>query len=121
MKNQVNKLELEKIYKEYCIDDLGGIEEEDKFKNMMLSFIEFRLEVSGGSEYNCMVSMNTPDNFLDEIFLFNDMMDDWSGQYRGDFSYEHYDYLKKLLATSDLEENIKNEILEGFRKRYEID
>ena len=114
------KLELEKIYKEYCLTDLES-QEKDKFIDMMLSFVEFRLEVSGGDKHSCSVSMENVLNFLDEIFLFNNMMDDWSGQYRGDFSYEHYDYLKKLLATSNLEENIKNEILEGFRKEYDLE
>ena len=60
------KLELEKIYKEYCLTDLES-QEKDKFIDMMLTFIEFRLEVSGGNEYGCMVSMNNIPNFLDEI------------------------------------------------------
>jgi hypothetical protein len=113
------KLELEKIYKEYCECDVER--EEDKFINMMKTFIEFRLEVSGGSEYRCMVSMVNVTNFLDEIFLFDNMMDDWGGCYRGDFCWEKFEILEKLVNESNLEKEIKNEILEGYRKEYGMD
>ena len=45
----------------------------EEFIDMMFVFVEFRLEVSGGSEYGCMVSMNSVSNFLDEIFLYDNM------------------------------------------------
>ena len=78
------KLELERIYKEYCEGDLEGLKGEDEFVEVLVGFVKFRLNVSGGSEYGCMVSMNSVNNFLDEIFLFDNMMCDWSGCYRGD-------------------------------------
>jgi hypothetical protein len=115
------KLELERIYKEYCNDDLEAQEGKDKFIDMMKVFVEFRLEVSGGSEYSCMVSMNNVSNFLDEIFLYDNMMDDWSGGYRGDFCWENYEELKEEVDKSNLEEDIKKEILEGYRKEYGMD
>ena len=87
----------------------------------MFTFIEFRLDVSGGEESSCMVSMNTVNNFLNEIFLYNNMMDDWSGQYRGDFCYENFEALKKLINKSNLEEKYKKEILEGYEKEYGIE
>jgi hypothetical protein len=113
------KLELEKIYKEYCEGDVER--EEDKFINMMKTFIEFRLEVSGGNKCGCMVSMTTVTNFLNEIFLFDNMMDDWGGCYRGDFCWEKFECLEKLVNKSDLEKEIKNKILEGYRKEYGMD
>jgi hypothetical protein len=115
------KLELESIYKEYCNSNLGGLKGEDKFIDMMFVFVEFRLEVSGGCEHGCMVSMDSVNNFLDEIFLYDNMMDDWGGGYRGDFCYENYDSLKELIDKSSLEKNIKVEILEGYRKEYGMD
>ena len=68
-----------------------------------------------------MVSMNSVSNFLNEIFLYDNMMDDWSGGYRGDFCYENFEELERLVNSSNLEENIKNEILEGYRKEYGMD
>jgi hypothetical protein len=115
------KLELENIYREYCNSDLEGLRGEDEYVDVMFGFVKFRLSVSGGSEGGCMNSMNSVKNFLDEIFLYNNMMDDWSGQYRGDFCYEHFDELKRLVDNSSLEENIKVEILEGYRKEYGMD
>jgi hypothetical protein len=48
-------------------------------------------------------------------------MDDWSGQYRGDFRYENFEALEILVNESNLEENIKKEILDGYRKEYGMD
>ena len=115
------KLELEKIYKEYCLSDLEGLKGEDKYIDMMFTFVEFRLKISGGDKINCSCSMFNTHNFLNEIFLFDNMLDDWSGQYRGDFCWERFEHLKKLVSESFLEENIKKEILEGYRKEYEIE
>ena len=112
------KLELEKIYKNYCNSNLEGLKGEDEFVEILLGFVKFRLMVSGGSEYGCMVSMNSVNNFLDEIFLYDNMMDDWGGCYRGDFCWENFEKLEELVNESNLEENIKIEILEGYRKEY---
>ena len=114
------KLELESIYREYCNSDLEGLKGEDEYVDVMIRFVKFRLHISGGSESSCMSSMNSVSNFLDEIFLYNNMMDDWSGQYRGDFCYEHFDELKELVNKSNLEEDIKVEILEGYKKEYSM-
>jgi hypothetical protein len=109
------KLELERIYKEYCDNNLETLIGEDEFVEVLMGFVKFRLHVSGGSEYGCMVSMNSVNNFLDEIFLYDNMMDDWGGGYRGDFCHENFDSLKELLDNSSLEENIKIEILNGYK------
>jgi hypothetical protein len=115
------KLELEKIYKEYCNNDLEGLKGEDEFVEVLMGFVKFRLYVSGGCEYGCMVSMNSVSNFLDEIFLYDNMMSDWGGGYRGDFCYENFEKLKEEVDKSNLEENIKKEILEGYRKENGMD
>jgi hypothetical protein len=49
------------------------------------------------------------------------MMDDWGGCYRGDFCWEKFEALEKLVNESNLEKEIKNEILEGYRKEYGMD
>jgi len=111
------KLELEKIYKNYCNSDLESLRGEDKkFIDMMFVFVEFRLNVSGGNESSCMMSMDNVSNFLNEIFLYENMISDWSGCYRGEFCGEYFELLKEKVDESDLEENIKNEILEGYKK-----
>jgi hypothetical protein len=115
------KLELEKIYKEYCNNDLEGLKGEDEFVEVLVGFVKFRLYVSGGSEFGCMVSMNCVSNFLDEIFLYDNMMCDWWGGYRGEFCWENFEYLERLVNESNLEEKIKKEILEGYKKEYGMD
>ena len=121
LKNEV-KLELERIYKEYCNSNLEGLRGEDEFIDMMFKFVEFRLYVSGGNESSMgSVGMNYVSSFLDEIFLFDNMMSDWSGDYRGSFCWESFEFLKELLNKSNLEENIKNEILEGYREENGMD
>ena len=57
-------------------------------------------------------------NFLDEIFLFDNMMCDWSGCYRGDYCWENFECFEKLVNESNLEEKIKIEILEGYKEEY---
>jgi hypothetical protein len=115
------KLELERIYREYCNSDLKGLKDEDEFVDVLLGFVKFRLYVSGGNMHDCMVSMNNVSNFLDEIFLYDNMMSDWGGGYRGGFCWECFDSLEELVNESNLEENIKNEILEGYRKENGMD
>jgi hypothetical protein len=111
------KLELEKIYKNYCNSDLESLRGEDeKFIDMMFEFVEFRLSVSGGNESSCMMSMDNVNNFLNEILLYENMISDWSGCYRGEFCGEYFELLEEKVDESDLEENIKNEILEGYKK-----
>jgi hypothetical protein len=121
LKNEI-KVELERIYKEYCNDDLESQGGKDKFIDMMKVFVEFRLEVSGGCESSMgSIGMNYVSSFLDEIFLYDNMMHDWAGCYRGDYCCENFEKLKEEVDKSNLEEDIKKEILEGYRKEYGMD
>jgi hypothetical protein len=119
MKNM--KLEFENIYREYCNSNLEGLIGEDEYVDVMVGFVKFRLYVSGGNEHDCMSSMDNVSNFLDEIFLYNNMIDDWSGGYRGGFRWEYFEELEKLVEQSNLLPNMKHEILEGYRKEYGMD
>ena len=114
------KLELERIYEEYCMGDLGG-GYEDEWSDMLRKFVKFRLDVSGGDKCSMSVSMFSVGNFINEIVLFNNMMCDWGGCYRGDFSSECLDYLIGLLDESNLDEGIKEMIIWGYKKEYEMD
>ena len=122
MVGKEEKLELERIYKEYCNVDLESLRGEDKFIDMMFVFVEFRLKVSGGDKSSMgSIGMNYVSSFLDEIFLYDNMMDDWNGNYRGDSCWECFDSLEELVNKSNLEGNIKSEILEGYRKENGMD
>jgi hypothetical protein len=115
------KVELERIYKEYCFEDLNPLEGEELIDTLK-GFVEFRLSVSGGSGSSMGdIGCETVEGFMNEVFLFQDMMDDWGGMYRGDLSYECLESLKKILEGSDLEESMKIEIIESWKKRYEMD
>ena len=112
------KLELERIYKEYCLEDLNALEGEE-FIDSLKGFMEFRLFVSGGSEHGMgSIGCGTVEGFLNELFLFQDMMDDWSGQYRGDFKWECLESLEKILEGSDLKESVKTKIVESWKENY---
>jgi hypothetical protein len=111
------KLELERIYKEYCENDLESLRGEDEFIDMMFTFVKFRLHVSGGDKTSMgCVSMESVSGFIDNISLYDDMMDDWNGSYRGDFYWESLEYLGELLNKSNLEKNLKIEILQNYRE-----
>ena len=77
--------------------------------------ILFRLNVSGGSESNMSVSMFNVNNFLKEIFLFDDLSCDWGGCYRGEFSSENLEVLEELLDENNVGDNIKEMIIKGYR------
>jgi hypothetical protein len=122
------KIELEKLYKKYCLGDIEWMKEENKKDyKMFKGFVKFRLNVSGGNE-SCMgsVGCGSVSGFLDEIFLFNDLLCDYVGQYRGDLASEYRDYLEELLEKSNLKQeiieglDIKKLILDGYDKYYEL-
>jgi hypothetical protein len=119
------KLELEKIYEKYCLNELKILDEsengEDKEIKMLFEFVKFRLNVSGGNESSMSVSMFNVKNFLDEIFLFDNLLYDWSGSYRGEFDYEYLEVLEELLNESSLDDNVKEMIIKGYRDNYEMD
>ena len=76
----------------------------------------------GGSESSMGdIGCGTVEGFMNELFLFQDMMDDWAGMYRGDFSWECLEGLEGILEGSNLEESVKAEILERWKKRYKMD
>jgi hypothetical protein len=114
------KLELERIYEEYCMGDLSS-GYEDEWSDMLRKFVKFRLEVSGGDKCSMSVSMFSVGNFINEIVLFNNMMCDWGGCYRGDFSSECLDWLMRLLDESSLDEGIKEMIIWGYKKENGMD
>jgi hypothetical protein len=119
------KLELEKIYEKYCLSELESVDEcengENKEIKMLFEFVKFRLNVSGGNESSMSVSMFNVGNFLNEIFLFDNMMCDWGGCYRGEFSWECLEVLERLLNESSLNDKVKEMIIWGYKKEYGMD
>jgi hypothetical protein len=117
------KLTLEDIYYKYCMNELEGNEDEKDIE-MLKQFVKFRLKVSGGSECSAGggVGCDSVNGFLNEISLFDDMMSDWGGAYRGDFSSECLDSLIELLEEANLEQDvfpdldIKELIIEGYKE-----
>jgi hypothetical protein len=122
------KLKLEKVYKEYCLSDLEAISESNLSKTekeeneMFKSFVKFRLNVSGGSESSMGdIGCGTVEGFVNEITLFNDLMDDGAGQYRGDFRYENLEALEELLDENELEDEVKSKVVKLFNEYYGMD
>jgi hypothetical protein len=120
------KLELENIYYKYCMNELECNEDEEI--EMLKQFIKFRLNISGGSESSMgSVGCGSISGFLNEISLFDDMMCDWGGAYRGDFAYECLDGLMNLLEEVNFEQDIipdldiKKLIIEGYKEINGLD
>jgi hypothetical protein len=117
------KLTLEDIYYKYCMNELEGNEDEKDIE-MLKQFVKFRLKVSGGSECSAGggVGCDSVNGFLNEISLFDDMMSDWGGAYRGSFCWECLDSLIELLEEANLEQDvfpdldIKELIIEGYKE-----
>jgi len=66
------------------------------------------------------VGCGTVKGFVNEITLFSDLMDDSTGQYRGDFSYEHLEVLEELLDENEIEDKVKSKIVKLFEKNYNM-
>jgi hypothetical protein len=122
------KLKLEKVYKEYCLSDLEAISEsnlsetEKEENEMFKSFVKFRLSVSGGSESSMGdIGCGTVEGFVNEIILYNNLMDDGAGQYRGDFRYENLEALEELLDENELEDEVKSKVVKLFNEYYGMD
>lgn len=129
------KLELERIFKEFCLQDLpedlrqielNSIEEGDKehgsFYDWMRQYVDFRLYVSGGDKSSMgSIGCNDVKGFLNEIVMFDNMMSDWNGCYRGEFAYECFESLAELVRNSSLDDNIKDEIYKGYAELYGMD
>jgi hypothetical protein len=119
------KLKLENVYKEYCLSDLNAIAESNLSENekadneMFKSFVRFRLSVSGGSESSMgSVGCGTVEGFVNEIILYNNLMDDGSGCYRGDYSYEQLEALEEVLNKNEIEEQVKSKVVKLFEDNY---
>jgi hypothetical protein len=124
------KLLLESLYSGY-INGLVMDFDDDDFGDLILKFVDFRLDVSGGSEKDFgMVGMNYIESFFDELSLVLSFIDDWSGQYGGDWNYENLESFKlcldNLIFELDGEEvNINNDdkklLLSEFINRFNIE
>jgi hypothetical protein len=124
------KLLLESLYSGY-INGLVMDFDDDDFGDLILKFVDFRLDVSGGSEKDFgMIGMNYIESFFDELSLVLSFIDDWSGQYGGDWNYENLESFKlcldNLIFELDGEEVSINDgdkklLLSEFINRFNIE
>jgi|LakMenEpi03Aug12_release.lakeMendotaPanAssembly.Ray.scaffolds.fasta_scaffold189591_3 hypothetical protein len=124
------KLLLENVYRSYinCLVMKMG---DTDFENLILKLVDFRLSVSGGAESSMgSVGMNYIESFFDEIELILNLIDDWSGMYRGDWKYENLEEFKKCLDALEFDllgENVSvNEedrklLIDEFIIRFDIE
>jgi hypothetical protein len=124
------KLMLESLYSGYINGLMLGFDDEE-FEDLIGKLVDFRLSVSGGSESNMgYVGMNYVESFFDEVLDILYLIDDWSGQYRGDFNYENFEEFELCLNNLEFELNgedvkINDEdkklLIEEFKKRLGLD
>jgi hypothetical protein len=80
---------------------------------------EFRLSVSGGSKSSMGdIGMESIIGFINELELFDNMMYDWGGMYRGDFSWECREGLFEILDEVIEDEVFRNEIKNEYNDYY---
>jgi hypothetical protein len=119
--NIEGKLLLEKVYKLYCDNDIDSFDLDDEDFDGVLwrKFRDFRLKVSGGREYSMGdVGMGCISGFVDNIVMWDNMMSDCNGCYRGDLSYECREWLFKLLDEEIVDKEFNNEVKKGYDEWY---
>jgi hypothetical protein len=124
------KIVLESLYSGY-ISGLMINYDDDKFTDMILSLVDFRLDVSGGVDSDFgIIGMNYVDSFFDEVELILNMVDDYEGQYRGDYKYENLEEFELCLNNLEFDllgveetinEDDKKLLLNEFKTRFNIE
>jgi hypothetical protein len=124
------KIVLESLYSGY-ISGLMINYDDDKFTDMILSLVDFRLDVSGGDDSDFgIIGMNYVDSFFDEVELILNMVDDYEGQYRGDYKYENLEEFELCLNNLEFDllgveetinEDDKKLLLKEFKTRFNIE
>jgi hypothetical protein len=124
------KIVLESLYSGY-ISGLMINYDDDKFTDMILSLVDFRLDVSGGNDSDFgIIGMNYVDSFFDEVELILNMVDDYEGQYRGDYKYENLEEFELCLNNLEIDllgveetinEDDKKLLLKDFKTRFNIE
>jgi|TARA_R110001606_G_C14883482_1_gene591618 hypothetical protein len=117
MENLSNKVKLENVLREFGYDGVVN-EVGNDFYKMFRGFVDFRIEVSGGDGFSCggVMGCGSVEGFIYEVILMSDMVCDWNGCYRGDFSYEEWDWLLVMLEKNKIDKVLINEISECYKK-----
>ena len=124
------KIVLESLYSGY-ISGLMINYDDDNFTDLILKLVDFRLDVSGGNDSDFgIIGMNYVDSFLDEVELILNMVDDYEGQYRGDYKYENLEEFELCLNNLEFDllgveetinEDDKKLLLKEFKTRFNIE
>jgi hypothetical protein len=124
------KIVLESLYSGY-ISGLMINYDDDKFTDLILKLVDFRLDVSGGDDSDFgIIGMNYVDSFFDEVELILNMIDDYEGQYRGDYKYENLEEFELCLNNLEFDllgdeetinEDDKKLLLNEFKIRFNIE
>ena len=116
------KLLLEKIYAQYVDNDINSIKEAGEEVFGLDQWSTFRLSVSGGAESSMgSIGMGSINGFLYELELYDNIMCDWGGQYRGDFRYENREGLFELLDEYIEDIEFKDKIKNEYDKYFEVE
>jgi hypothetical protein len=124
------KIVLESLYSGY-ISGLMINYDDDNFTDLILKLVDFRLDVSGGNDSDFgIIGMNYVDSFFDEVELILNMVDDYEGQYRGDYKYENLEEFELCLNNLEFDllgveetinEDDKKLLLKEFKTRFNIE
>lgn len=113
------KLLLESVYEMYVDNEIDCLKNEELFG--LDKWKEFRLSVSGGDRSSMgSIGMGSIKGFLYEIELFDDMMMDWGGMYRGDMRWECRDGLFSILDEVIEDVEFRDSVKDGYNKWFEF-
>ena len=106
--------EFQRIYKDYTSKDIKNIKDGDKEEVKFLGLIKglVKLKLMHTSDVNDVKGL------VKEIIYFNKLMNDFYGNYEGDYFEEYYNTLEELVNGSTLSDNEKQGILNGYREYY---
>jgi hypothetical protein len=114
-----SKLVLEKVYGMYVDGEIEGLVNSGENVFGLDKWKEFRLCVSGGDKTSMgSIGMGSIIGFINELELFDNMMCDWGGCYRGEFRWECrgglFDLLDSEVEDVELRDSVKMEYNKYF-------
>ena len=117
-----SKLVLEKIYGIYVDGEIEGLVSSGEDVFGLDKWKEFRLYVSGGDKRSMgSIGMGSIIGFINELELFDNMMYDWGGMYRGDMRWECRGGLFDLLDSEVMDVELRDSVKMEYNKYFGFD
>jgi hypothetical protein len=114
------KLVLENVFVKLVDCEIEGVGEatDELLKGWMKDWKEMRLKVSGGDRTTMgSIGMGSIEGFINEIILFEDLVCDYIGEYRGIYREEMMDGILNILSELSDDEEFNNEVERIYKEK----